>query len=114
MIFGTHYRKIEDITSIVEHDLGVSLVRFDHPELGASYALVQKIDGIDEEIFEIASTIVYDDEEDRYESVNPAYEQYSYIIDVNDNFPKITNIFLKMIDSGRIEADPITGSVNPE
>jgi len=114
MIFGTHYRNIEDITSLVEHHLGVTLVRFDHPELGVSYSLVQEIDGTIEEVFEIASTKVYDKEENIYVSVDPDYEIYSYIIDVNDMFPQVVTIFLNMIETGVIKAEPIQDYLNPE
>ena len=114
MIFGTHYGHVEDITSIVEHELGVQLVRFDHPELGVSYAFVQKVDGDEEDVVEIASTQVYDEDEDRYVLSDPDYENYSYIIYVNDGFPEMVEIFIKLIESGKIHATQIISTTNPE
>ena len=109
MEFGTRYKTIEEVVTILEHGLGIAMKKTDDGETGISYDWYADVNefGMSYHGIDVLPTRIFNYEERRTQLRNRHWGKYSFVIGVSDELESHISQIRELIAQGVLQAEEI-------
>jgi hypothetical protein len=109
MEFGTRYKTIEEIVSILEKNLGIAFVRREDGETGVSYDWAADLDEMGFSYFgiDVEPTRIWDLEEREIVLQNKNWARYTFVVGISSELSECISRIRDLIRQGELKAEEL-------